>query len=121
MILEYNAGFTAAMAGMVEAPGTWEVCLQVGGYSGSLHDREKLVVIDMSWMLCSLVTFHAKLEASMHLAESSCADALSDSLCCDLQCCYSGSPLLRASCKHAMATPSGWHCAGAIILKKGCL
>ena len=93
MILEYNAGFTAAMAGMVEAPGTWEVCLQVGGYSGLLHDREKFVVIDLSEMLCSLVTFHAKPDASMHLAESSWAHALSGSLCSDLQCFYSGSPL----------------------------
>ena len=29
LILEYNAGFTGAMAAMEEAPGTWEVCLQV--------------------------------------------------------------------------------------------
>ena len=29
VMLEYNAGFTGAMAAMVEAPGTWEVCLQV--------------------------------------------------------------------------------------------
>ena len=27
--LEYNAGFQGAMAGLVEAPGSWEVCLQV--------------------------------------------------------------------------------------------
>lgn len=29
LILEYNAGFTGAMAAMVEAPGSWEICLQV--------------------------------------------------------------------------------------------
>lgn len=29
VMLEYNAGFQAAAAGLVEAPGTWEVCLQV--------------------------------------------------------------------------------------------
>ena len=28
-MLEYNAGFTGAMAAMVEAPGSWEICLQV--------------------------------------------------------------------------------------------
>ena len=92
VILEYNAGFTAAMAGMVEAPGTWEVCLQVGGHSGSLHDRQESVDFDMREMLCSLVTFHAKLNATMHLAESSWADALSGSVCSDLQCCYSPLP-----------------------------
>ena len=93
MILEYNAGFTAAMAGMVEAPGTWEVCLQVGGHSGLLHDRQESVDFDMSEMLCSLVTFNAKLNASMHLAESSWADLLTGSLSSDLQCISSGSPL----------------------------
>ena len=93
VILEYNAGFTAAMAGMVEAPGTWEVCLQVRRHSGLLDDRKNLVSIDMSEMLCSLVTFHAELNASMHFAESSWADLLTGSLSSDLQCFSSGSPL----------------------------
>ena len=29
VMLEYNAGFQAALAGLQESPGTWEVCLQV--------------------------------------------------------------------------------------------
>lgn len=42
VILEYNAGFTGAMAAMVEAPGTWEVCLQVASCT-SLHPIQSLI------------------------------------------------------------------------------
>jgi ethanolamine utilization microcompartment shell protein EutS len=29
VMMEYNPGFQAALAGLVIAPGSWEICLQV--------------------------------------------------------------------------------------------
>ncbi|CAL8470908.1 g10450 [Coccomyxa elongata] len=37
VMLEYNAGFQGAAAGLLESPGTWEVCLQ--GYSVLVKDK----------------------------------------------------------------------------------
>ena len=37
VVVEYNAGWQGACAGLVQAPGAWEVCLQARASTPSMH------------------------------------------------------------------------------------